>query len=157
MKIATLLFGLLLLFAAQTAFAIVDGPTPRQPSFVPNEVIVKYKNGQSPEELRALVGKRASERQALFGFFRLLFEDFRMQLQKQETPEGKLKRLEEADKKVGVVSKERVFRDVSDPTLTNTYLLKLKQGSDVLKVVELYKGVPEVEYAEPNYRVRIAR
>lgn len=145
-----------LLALAQPVSAIVDGaPAPREPSFVPNEMIIKYKDGQSPDELKILVTKRAIERRTVLGFIKLFFVDLKQSTSKQKTPETKLKRLGETDKKAGVVSRERVFKETDDPTLKNTYLLKLKQGSDVLKVVKLYETLPEIEYAEPNYVVQI--
>lgn len=156
---AALVFLVLWLFSVATpAHGIVNGaPSPRTPAFVPNEVIVKYKTGQSPQELQAIVAKRAMERKTVLGFIKLFFADLKQSTSKQETPETKLQRLGKTDKKAEVVSKESVFKGVADPTLKNTYLLELKQGSDVLKVVKLYETLPEIEYAEPNYTVTIRK
>lgn len=40
--------------------------------------------------------------------------------------------------------------------LSNIYLLKVAHGTDVLKAVQEYAQDPNVEYAEPNYIVRIS-
>lgn len=39
--------------------------------------------------------------------------------------------------------------------MANTYVLRLERGADVEKIAEAYAGSPDVEYAEPDYYVRV--
>ncbi|MDO8657951.1 MAG: hypothetical protein Q7K55_04375 [Candidatus Levybacteria bacterium] len=87
-----------------------------KPSFMPDEIIVKYKSGQSPDEI---------------------------------TNNEKRTKLNESLEKIGVISQQKLNQ--SSPVFKSYYLVKLKQGTDVLKAIELIKTIDEVEYAQPNY------
>ncbi|MBI2430620.1 MAG: hypothetical protein HYV39_01245 [Candidatus Levybacteria bacterium] len=126
----------------------------QEPRFVPDEVIVKYKNGQSPDDIKALIQQKHARKKTIIGFLKVFFEDLTKRIKKQETIEDKLKRLEDADKKMGVISRKQLFAN-PPPQLANIYLIKLKEKNKVLETIELYKALPEVEYAEPNHILRI--
>ncbi len=51
---------------------------------------------------------------------------------------------------IGVISQDKVF-DSDDPLLKNFYLLKLKKGSDIVKIRNELVSMTEIEVAEPNY------
>lgn len=87
-----------------------------KPSFMPDEIIVKYKSGQSPDEI---------------------------------INNDKKTKLNESLDKAGVISQQKLNQ--SSPVFKSYYLLKLKQGTDVLKAIELIKTIDEVEYAQPNF------
>ncbi len=65
--------------------------------------------------------------------------------------EIKLDRLNNADKKIGVVKKEKVFNQSDNPALKNTFLFKLNGIMSVEDAAKVYSSLPEVEYAEPNF------
>ncbi len=148
-------FFLLFLVLHLTAYALVDrNPRGQEPQFAANEIIVKYKPNQSPDELAALLQKKVMRKKTIAGFFQVFFEDVSTWIHKQETLEAKIKRLEETDKKAGVIAKKPVFSNPT-PELANIYLLTLKENSNVLETIALYKTLPEVEYAEPNHTLHI--
>lgn len=154
-KLVTILTLIILstLLSGITRAAELSQPTP---AFAPNQLIVKYKEGHSPEELKIKISQRTSRRQTfLLGPIRLFFEDLRLRLSGQETPEKKLTRLESAAQEVGVISTEKLFKDGQGQTLANFYLLKTDGRMEVPKAVELYKKLPEVESAEPNYMMKM--
>lgn len=128
---------------------ILDQQKP-QTSYMPNQVIVKYRTGQSPMEISQTVVQRQEERKSLLGMIKLFIVDIKLQIQKQDTPEVKLLRIQQAEQAVGVTQHEDLFKS-QDPTLKNFYVLKLNGTMDVPQAVELLKSLPEVETAEPNY------
>lgn len=91
-------------------------PLDIKPSFVPDEIIVKYKSGQSPDEI---------------------------------IDNDKKTKLNEFLEKIGVISQQKLNQ--SSPVFKSYYIVKLKQGTDVLKAIELIKTIGEVEYAQPNF------
>ncbi len=97
---------------------------PPEGSYVPDQLIVKYKSGQSPEELKA---------------------------------PNKLEKIESADIQAGFLSKERLYKDTDDSVLRTYYLIKLKQGSDLLKAVNIYKNLEEVGNVDVNHIVQSFR
>ncbi len=121
-----------------------------QTSYMPNQVIVKYRSGASPMELLQTVTQRQDERKSLLGMIKLFIADIQLQFQKQDTPEVKLLRLQQAEQAVGVTVHEDLFKS-QDPTLKNFYILKLSGIMEVPQAVSLLKSLPEVETAEPNY------
>lgn len=120
--------------------------------YVPNQVIVKFKPGQSPQELKAQVEKRSKERQSFFGFFKFLILDIKTTLKKEETPEERKAKLEDVEKKIGVVKSEALYKGKDEKA--QTFVFTFQNGS-VEEAVTLYKSLSIVEYAEPNYKVSI--
>lgn len=55
---------------------------------------------------------------------------------------------------IGVISQEKAF-DSNDPILRNFYVLKFKQGTDVIKIINSLQGFNEIEWAGPNSITRI--
>ena len=93
-----------------------QAPLP-SPAFVPDEVIVKYKSGQSPDEINDDSKKRS-------------LENFLMAN--------------------GMLSQERLH-ETNDPVLKTFFILKLKKGVDLQKLILLLKEREEVESVELNY------
>lgn len=119
-------------------------------SYVPGQVIVKYRNGQSHDELMQEVEKRKDESDdGLLSTVQFFIGNLKMRLNGQETPELKFYRLVEADLEAGVSYKKELFED--DSSLENFYQIKLNNASDVEKAVRIFRSLPEVEFAEPNY------
>lgn len=149
------LFAILLFVFAtpQTkTFALVDPnqkPTiPETQQFVADEIIIKYKPNQSPDDLAIELQKKQTRKKTIVGFFQVLFEDLSAWAQKQETIETKIQRLEEADTKAGVLEKKQLFPN-PPPELAHIYLLKLK-NNNAKEVIDLYKNLKEIDYAELN-------
>jgi subtilisin family serine protease len=53
--------------------------------------------------------------------------------------------------KLGIISQEKVFKTSNNSTLSRYYLLKLKDGTDVRKLIGQLSKFNELEAAEPNY------
>lgn len=116
--------------------------------FVAGQLIVKYKDGKSPDDLQSLIDQRVKERSTPVGFTVLLWKDLMLKLQKQQTPDEKLEKIIQQDLQNGVISKELLYKD--SPNLKNAYLIKFKDG-DMAKKIRIYKNMEDIEYAEPNY------
>lgn len=150
--VLTIIILVILLSGLVRAAEISQSP----PNFAPNQLIVKYKEGQSPEELKFKVSQRENRKQTfLFGPIMLFFEDLRLRLKGEENPEKKLERINSAASEIGVTSAEKLFQDSQDVALKNFYLLTTDGRMEVLPAVELYKKLPEVESAEPNYTMKM--
>lgn len=153
-NVVRVLIGLLIFFSfSSTSLAVVrDGEIPLGERYAPNQIIVQYKPTMSPDELAAQVEVRQEEKNSFFGFFSYMWKSIVMKIKKQEGPADKLLRIQEMDNKVGVTSRDKLFKGGPQ---NSPYLLYLKEGSDVLKAVRQYETLPEVEYAEPNQILEI--
>jgi hypothetical protein len=70
-------------------------------------------------------------------------------------PEQRASEIKSIFQTLGVVSEEQVYKDTTDPTLRNFYLLKFKKGVDIEAAAqEIYK-IPEVKGAEPNVEASV--
>ncbi len=93
--------------------------------YAPDEIIVKFKEGTSDETITVINSKN-----------------------KVITAEKLMKKNPKAveNEKTKILKKHGLDR---------IYLLKLQKNSDVNKMVSKYNGNPDVEYAEPNYKVYV--
>lgn len=115
--------------------------------FVKNEILVKYKTAQSPVELKKIIEERSNKRKTVVGFFSLFWADFKNKLKKQDTPETKLFRIQNAAKKAEVLEE----KELSSSGLYR-FILKKNNAEDAARI---FTSLPEVEYAELNYIIRI--
>ena len=119
-------------------------------SFVPNEMIVKYKSGQSPDDLVRMVAKRREDGHPfIIGAVVLFLKDLTGKIHGLETPEDRLIRINQTDDSIGVVAKEKLLD--SDEDREPIYVFRLDGSRSVDTAVELYRNLPEVEYAESNF------
>lgn len=122
----------------------------RNTSYVPGQLIIKYKDGQSHDDLIKAVEKRRKEfHDGLLAAVKLFAADLKLKLDGKETPELKFYRLAEADLEAGVSYKKELFEE--DSSLENFYQIKLNSTSDVEKAVRIFRSLPEVEFVEPNF------
>lgn len=89
-------------------------PIPTNP-IVEDELLIKYKKGQTPED---------------------------------QTPDQKAK-IKKIYDQLGVISEKKLYNS-QDPVLRMSYVLKFKKGTDVKKIIETLKTIPEIENAETN-------
>lgn len=137
---------LLFVFIWQTTTNRIHALDPK-PTIPQKELIVKYKPGQSPEELRIVILQREEKKKNFFSFFIILVQDIKTHITYQETPKDKLARIEAVEKKAGVVSQEPLS---NKKPFEHTYLMRLKEPSSISNAISLYKSLPEVEYVEEN-------
>lgn len=112
--------------------------TPKKtPQFKPGEIIIKFKS----DILEIPAGKRIATESQI-----------------QITANS----IRALNKKFGLLSVERIFKkedkrrlELKLKDLSNTYLFRFPIDADVEAIVKEYKKDPNVEYAEPNYIMRI--
>ena len=117
---------------------------------LPQQIIIKYKSGQSEDELMKLIGERYKRNNT--GFFpaiKSVFSDLALKINGEETPELKLYRLLEAEKQAGVEFKKELFSE--DANLKNYYQMKLKTAVGAGKALAILRNLPEVEFAESDW------
>lgn len=117
---------------------------PKNAKYVPNQIIVTYQDGFSPEDLQ----KKAEEekRDGVVGSL----QNSAKIIIGQQTATEELKKLNAKLEAIGVISQKKVY-DSEDPLLKNDYILYLKQGSDVRKVRQIIDKLPETITSSPNY------
>lgn len=93
---------------------IYGTPIPTNP-IVEDQLIIKYKKGQTPED---------------------------------QTPEQKA-RIKKIFDQLDVISEKKLYNS-EDPVLRTSYVLKFKKGTDVKKIIDTIKTIPEIENAETN-------
>ncbi len=148
MRYQPFLCAILLLFVA--SFLIVPATYAQEARFAPGEIIVKYKESQSPEDIQQEVNRRQESQTRFFGVGKT-FEDLSLRARGEKLPEEKLEAIKAVEKKAKVVSKKDVFEAEKDTDdLENIEVIKTKNTS-VKELEKLYESLPEVEYAEPNY------
>ena len=71
------------------------------------------------------------------------------------SPEGYLttgqESIDELNIEYGVTSAEKIFKQNTDPLLSNIYKFNLSDDADIFNISSFYENNPCVEYAEPNY------
>ncbi len=114
---------------------------PEGAQYVPNEIVVKYREAYNPEKLKEQMQDKASSN---------VFENLQERLPGGKSAEERYAQLSADLKVLGVVAQRKVF-DSSDPSLENYYILQLKEGVDVKEVHEKLSTLEEFQTSEPNY------
>ena len=110
----------------------------KEEGYITNQLIIKYRNGQSPEELEELIKKEN------------LASRFFKNITNQETAGELLQRELKIDLQANIQKKEKVFSS-NEPSLRGFYLLTFPNGSDLPALLELYKKQDFIESIEPNF------
>lgn len=143
-------FLLAFLFFGISTQAFADIQT--SSSEIRNQIIVKFKKGLSPDELKAVITKKQKEKQTIVGFFKVFFADLQLQIQNKEIPEVRLQNITTVQKKAGVSKQEKLYKGTAEEEIT--YVITLKDGSEAKTAITLYKTLTEVVHAEPNREVK---
>src|SRR5690606_22611411 len=78
--------------------------------YAPNEIIVKYKEGQSEEELTKSVAWRQKTDKTFIEKIRKMKEDLRLKITKEKSPEERLQNIHRIKREAGVISSRRLFQ-----------------------------------------------
>lgn len=150
LKILTfiMILGIFLNLTLQDVFSIPFSQNQTQ-TFSPNEVVVIFKSNQSPEELEREIGRRNETKQTFLGSLKIMLENIKLSVSRQETPETQFKQIQNVDNKASVTKRTVINQDKSSGK--TTYLLTLRENNDILKIVDMYKNLQQVEDAQPNY------
>lgn len=119
------------------------------PDYVPNQIIVKYKEDLAPHLLLFKAEERKTKQKTFFGKIGLFFENLNLKLKGQESPEEHLATIQQVDEKIGAVAKDHLFKGTAEEK-RNAYLIHLDGSMTVEQAIKMYKTLPEVEYAETN-------
>ena len=93
-----LVIALLLFFVPSPASA------QNQPEVVRDQLVVKYKDGQSPDDLKRVAQRREENRKRpVVGPILNTLENFALRVRGQKPPESKLSELEAINSRVGVL------------------------------------------------------
>src|SRR3989344_5523410 len=129
----------------------------QEAEFVPGQIIVKYKEGQTPEDLQKEVERRKTNRKKIIiGQIQNVLEDIALAIKGEKTPEAKVQAEERTKKESKIRSGKKIFPKVKDSAqnLENIQLLEADKDVNVEDLKKSYKALPQVEYAVPNYIVR---
>lgn len=150
--------------AGQSALLAQDDSqkTPETPSVedgaeapaVENQIIVTYKPGQSPHQLRKKHDDRVAYQNSFIGAIVLFFRSLIDTIQNNPLPANQINRIEEAEKNAGVEIVERTV-EAPDMDESETYLLTLNKSSSVEQAISIFTELPEVDNAQPNYEYTI--
>ncbi len=145
------LFALAFLFLSTPSFA-------EESQVIPGEIIVKYKDGQTPEELQEKAQQRKSRIPILGGMINAV-EDLSARRQGDKTTEEKIQEIKNAEEKNPVATTEDVFEDAEkknpNSILTDVKLIKTENTStSVTELEKSYESLSSVEYAQPNYKMK---
>ena len=138
-----------------------------QPVFVPHEFIVKYKDGQNPNDLDKKIQVRMERGTKVFGLLRNVGEDLVTRLRGKETPEEAVETLKNLEAKAKVVEKEYVFAlkmqekilgastDKEEFPFDDYFLLKTSPQTSVSSAIKEFHKDSRIEFAEPNYIMKL--
>ncbi|OGK16759.1 hypothetical protein A3H80_01455 [Candidatus Roizmanbacteria bacterium RIFCSPLOWO2_02_FULL_37_19] len=146
---ATILFLLLIVGAlfSPLVYAQNSDDNSIEGEYVKNEVIVKYKDNLTPDELELQVSERQNMKRSFVGRIQLFFGDLKLKFSKQDNPEIQLSRLQKTDIELGVIEKERLLQG-SAQAGPNVYIIRTDGSKTVQQMIKAYSSLPEVEYAE---------
>lgn len=144
------------LFATPSFSVVFDNGKDEKPAFAANQLIVKFNEGVSPDQLQQKIQQKEAVKQTLWGKITVFFEELKLKLKGEEKPEETLEQIKQIEEKAGVVDRDKIFKN-GDSFLINFYLYKTDGSASVTEAVELFQTLPEVESAEPNYIQRIQK
>lgn len=119
-----------------------------------NQIVVTYKPGQSPHQLRKKHDDRVAYQNSFIGAIVLFFRSLIDTIQNNPLPAHQINRIEEAEKNAGV---EAIVRTVEAPDMdeSETYLMTISDSGSVEQAISIFTELPEVEDAQPNYEYTI--
>lgn len=149
-QVISIAVTLLALFGAQSVSAQAITEAPIQAQYAPNEIIVQFASSYAPHTLQQQIDHEKSLQKTFSGQIQLFFHDQLRTLTKELSPNDHLQNIKTVSIKVGVLDMSPMF-DVKGESQENTYLVKLDGSTSIEKAIDLYEGLAEVIYAQPNY------
>ena len=137
-----LVIALLLFFVPSPASA------QNQPEVVRDQLVVKYKDGQSPDDLKRVAQRREENRKRpVVGPILNTLENFALRVRGQKPPESKLSELEAINSRVGVLEEENLLPAVDD----DIKVYRISGSSEEAR--NIYSSSASVEYSALDYRL----
>lgn len=125
---------------------------------IPGEAIIKYKEGNTPEEIEEKVDKRNEKRSKNFlGKMQVSLEDLVIKATGDTVPETKLTQIEKAKEDLQVETTKRLTepKDKKETQLDSIQLVKTNDETSFSEIKSRYDSVKAVEYILPNLRAEI--
>lgn len=112
-----------------------------------DQIIVKYKDGQSPAALEQKAEERTTRGKNPLGTVLNTFENLGFRIRGETPPEQKLSQIENVKDRASVSSEKKILQQ-ADPDI-----VLYKVSKDSKEASQDYSSLPEVEYAAPDYRL----
>lgn len=125
---------------------------------IPGEAIIKYKEGNTPEEIEEKVDKRSEKRSKNFlGKMQVSLEDLAIKATGDTVPETKLAQIEKAEEELEVEATKRLTepKDKKETQLDSIQLVKTEDETSFSEIKSRYNSVKAVEYVLPNLKAEI--
>lgn len=146
-KIFFFLFAIPLFLLPSSAFA-------QTAQVIPGEIIVKYKNGNSPKDLKQKAEDRSEKKKSFLGTLQVNVENATLKIRGDKTPEEKIADEKKVDQSVQTVEVKQIAPSAQENSVSNIddiHVVKTRGTVSVAELEKKYEALPEVEYAELNY------
>ena len=124
---------------------VVDLDYRPRANYVPGEVIVKFKEGQSPQALEQKAAAVEARGKSMLGKILNQADEFRTHFAGEKTPKEKLDEIVRAGDALNVQE--------TLPSLFEDYVLIRSTDQSIARLLGGYRNLDEVEFVEPNYIV----
>lgn len=118
---------------------------------IPNQILVKYKEGYTPAQIKKMAKERQSRQIHIHGKLLNFLEDVQNNIKGNLNPEIALLSLTEIESTLDIDTSTQVT--YTTPTLE---LLHFRSNTTAVIASDQLKQLPFVEYAHPNYQVELA-
>lgn len=135
---------------SQSLGPIQIAPLPKpikNPVYVPNQLIITYKPGGSPEQILDTINKRKKSTSTPIGFLKFQVLEFFGKITPLSAYENQLKKIQEANKNANVIKTETISVSLETPVVK----IILKDGTDIEKAIKIFQTLPQVKSVERNY------
>lgn len=135
-------------------------PSPNVSEYAQGEVLVKFKDGANPQEILKGANLEVKNMQRIHSPSQAT-NKFKNNLKLERNKEGWFWFLNKKYKDVNNIPDEELFKaaynemNPTEKALYRTYKIQLPEGATVEETISRLKKDPNIEYAEPNYRVKI--
>lgn len=149
MKSSRIIAILLSLFSACCSYGPSQAISAANP--IPNQILVKYKDGYTPLQIKKMAKDRQSRQTHIHGKLLNFLEDAQNNIKGNPNPEIALQSLTEIESNLNIDTSTQVTD--TTPTLE---LIHFRSNTSTITASEDLKQLPFVEYAHPNYQVELA-
>ncbi|PIZ62381.1 hypothetical protein COY16_04570 [Candidatus Roizmanbacteria bacterium CG_4_10_14_0_2_um_filter_39_13] len=148
-------FSLLVVFPKGVFALDIDSTVPEvniidknEPLYVPDSVIVHFKDEKTPEELAQKVTTRTQQKESFFGWVQVNVSNIGRAIRRDQTPETQLESIENTIDKNNLEGSEMMDLNKKG----SLYVFEESSGKniDVKKVINEFNNDPTVESAFPN-------
>lgn len=125
-------------------------PSSSTPRYAANQVIVKYKPGESPQDVYQRVEIRRNRSSTAFGRVQNSLQNFGAFVLGQSSAEESYNLILSQEQSLRIIDRSQIF----DPSYSGgqgLFLYRADSSQTVEQLVNYFSSLPEVEYAKPNY------